>query len=216
MVIFVFSRGKNRLGVRTTAHLKTDKMLGVVLAGGLSQRLGRDKAEVSLHGEPLWRRQLGVLRAAGAMETVIVRRPGQTAPPGVACWRDSVVDVGPLGGLYAALVPQSAPWVAVLAVDMPGIDAAWFRWLAGFCHPGVGAMARHDAACEPLAAIYPAEALAEIQAHLDRQDYSLQRLAAALEAAGRMTLVSLPSDRKSCVVSINTAANLEFWENAAK
>lgn len=187
-------------------------MLGVVLAGGVSQRLGRDKAELSFNGEPLWQRQLGVLRAAGAKATVVIRRPGQTAPPGVACWRDVVVDAGPMGGLHAALAPGSAIFVAVLAVDMPGIDAAWFQWLHRSCRPGIGAMAQHAEACEPLAAIYPAEALTEIKARLESRDYSLQRLAKALAAAGRLTLLPLPAEEVPRTRSINTAADLGSWK----
>jgi molybdopterin-guanine dinucleotide biosynthesis protein A len=189
-------------------------MLGVVLAGGISRRLGRDKVELFLDGEPLWQRQLGVLRTAGAVETVMVRRPAQTAPPGVTCWRDLAIDAGPLGGLHAALTPQGFPFVAVLAVDMPGIDAAWFHWLRGFCRPGAGAMAQHAEACEPLAAIYPREALPEINARLLLRDYSLQRLAQVLAAQSRMSLIPLPVEKVPRTRSINTAADLEFWSAA--
>jgi molybdopterin-guanine dinucleotide biosynthesis protein A len=191
-------------------------MLGVVLAGGISRRLGRDKVELALNGEPLWRRQLGVLRAAGAVETVMVRRPGQAAPPGLTCWRDVAVDAGPMGGVHAALAPQTFPFVAVLAVDMPGIDAAWFHWLRGFCRPGAGAMAQHAEACEPLAAIYPQEALPEINARLQLRDYSLQRLAQSLAAQGRMSLIPLPAEKLPGARSLNTPADLEFWSASGK
>ena len=187
-------------------------MLGAVLAGGESRRLGYDKAGALLGGEPLWRRQFRVLRSAGAEPVVLVRRPGQETPDGPPCWRDVVRSSGPLGGLHAALSRRSAPWVAVLAVDMPGIDAAWFRWLRGFCRPGVGAMARHASAVEPLAAIYPAEALAEIAARLQRRDLSLQRLALALASAGRMTLLPLPASRAADAESINTPAQRKIWQ----
>ncbi len=186
-------------------------MLGVVLAGGISQRLGQDKTELSFKDEPLWQRQLTVLRAAGATATVVVRRPGQPVPRGIDCWRDVAVDAGPMGGLHAALAPQTFPHVAVLAVDMPGIDAAWFHWLRGFCQPGVGAMAQHAEACEPLAAIYPREAIGEINARLKQRDYSLQRLARALADAGQMKLIPLPPEKLSQTRGINTPADLEFW-----
>jgi molybdopterin-guanine dinucleotide biosynthesis protein A len=191
-------------------------MLGVVLAGGISRRLGRDKVELTLDGEPLWQRQLGVLRAAGAVETVVVRRPGQVAPAGITCWRDVAVEAGPMGGLHAALAPQTFPFVAVLAVDMPGIDAAWFRRLRGFCRPGAGAMAQHAEACEPLAAIYPQEALQEINTRLQLRDYSLQRLAQALVAQGRMSLIPLPAEKRPSTRSINTVEDLEFWSASEK
>jgi molybdopterin-guanine dinucleotide biosynthesis protein A len=188
-------------------------MLGVVLAGGHSQRLGTDKAELIIDGEPLWRRQLAVLRAAGATESVLVRRPDQTAPSDVTCWRDQVSEAGPMGGLHAALAPQTADFVAVLAVDMPGIEAGWFRWLWEFCRPGAGAMAQHAGACEPLAAIYPAGALAEIKARLRAGDFSLQRLARALADGGLMKLVPLAAGDVARVSSINTPEQFGNWNS---
>ena len=186
-------------------------LLGVVLAGGASQRLGSDKAELLLKGEPLWRRQLGVLRQAGASRVVLVRRPGQVVPEGVECWRDGTEGAGPLRGLRAALAPQVAPFVAVLAVDMPGITPAWFRWLGKFCRPGTGAMACHPEAYEPLAAIYPAEALEAVDSHLAREDQSLQSLAWDLASAGRMVLRPVAKKAAAHLTSINTPLHLDFW-----
>jgi molybdopterin-guanine dinucleotide biosynthesis protein A len=187
-------------------------LLGVVLAGGASQRLGSDKAELRLKGEPLWQRQLDVLRKAGASRVVLVRRPGQAAPPGVECWRDGTEGAGPLRGLRAALAPRLAPWVAVLAVDMPGINPAWFRWLGKFCGPGIGAMACHPGAYEPLAAIYPAEALEAVESHLAGEDQSLQSLAWDLASAGRMILRPVTKAAAARLTSINTPLHLDFWK----
>ena len=78
-------------------------MDGVVLAGGDSRRMGCDKAEIVIGGEPLWRRQVRVLRTAGADPVMLVRRPGQSAPDGIPILRDGVGDAGPMAGLQAAL-----------------------------------------------------------------------------------------------------------------
>lgn len=189
-------------------------MIGVVLAGGESRRAGFDKARALLGGEPAWRRQARILRSAGADPVVLVRRPGQPAPDGIACWRDSIAGAGPLAGLHAALARRQAAWIAVLAVDMPGIDSGWFRWLSGFCRQGVGAIGRHPAAFEPLAAIYPAEALAEVEVRLRRHESSLQGLALALAAAGRLRIVPLPAAQAARVASLNAAAEWSDWSRA--
>lgn len=181
-------------------------MLGVVLAGGEGRRMGRDKAKVILDGEPLWRRQVRVLRGAGAERIVLVRRRDQ-APLGYAdCRLDVFARSGPLAGLHAALGIGGHPWVAVLAVDMPGISPAWFSWLRGFCRPGAGAIARHAQSLEPLAAIYPAEARGEIAGRLARRDLSVRRLALGLAAAGRMAVVTLPAGAVGRVASLNAPA----------
>jgi len=173
--------------------------------------MGSDKFDLGVAGEPLWRRQAAVLRAAGAERVALVRRPGQATPEGAICWRDLYSGAGPLAGLHAALARLTEPWMAVLAVDMPGIDAGWFRWLAGFCRPGVGAMARHAEACEPLAAIYPRGALPEVTARLQRKDLSLQRLASSLARTGRLRLVPLPTAMRGRVRSLNTPEQLRAF-----
>jgi molybdopterin-guanine dinucleotide biosynthesis protein A len=188
-------------------------MLGAVLAGGASRRFGSDKAERVLDGQPLWRRQVEVLAAAGADPVVLIQRPDQPPRPGTECWSDGTTGAGPLRGLRAALAPAAAPWVAVLAVDMPGIDAGWFQWLRGFCAPGVGAMARHPEACEPLAAIYPAEALGAVEARLAGGDLSLQGLARELAATGRLRLIPVTAERAERAKSLNTAAAFSAWQD---
>ncbi len=179
-------------------------MLGVVLAGGESRRMGRDKALVQVDGSALWLRQVRVLRAAGAQRVVVIRRRGQAPLDQADCRTDTYGGSGPLAGLQAALGIGGHRWVAVLAVDMPGIDAAWFSWLRGFCRPRSGAIARHAAAPEPLAAIYPALAWADATARLTRRDLSAGRFALGLAASGRMTVVTLPAGLLRRVASLNT------------
>jgi molybdopterin-guanine dinucleotide biosynthesis protein A len=178
-------------------------MLGVVLAGGESRRMGRDKALVEVDGEPLWRRQVGVLHAAGAGRVVLARRRGQENVGYPDCCFDAFEGCGPLAGIHAALEIGGHPLVAVLAVDMPGIDAGWFKWLLGFCGPGVGAAAGAPGTLEPLAAIYPIEALPVAAARLARRELSVQGLAAELAAAGRMSLVAIPAEYAGRVPSLN-------------
>jgi molybdopterin-guanine dinucleotide biosynthesis protein A len=178
-------------------------MLGVVLAGGEGRRMGRDKAEVRVDGEALWRRQVRMLRQAGAGRVVLVRRRDQ-AP---VAYDDVRFDVfsrsGPLAGLHCALGIGRDPWVAVVAVDMPGIDPAWFLWLRGFCRAGSGAVARHALSLEPLAAIYPAGARAAAASRLMRHDFSVRSFALELAAAGRMTVVTLPAAARGRAASLN-------------
>jgi molybdopterin-guanine dinucleotide biosynthesis protein A len=104
---------------------------------------------------------------------------------------DTVDGAGPLAGLHAALLACQTCLLAILAVDMPQMDAAWFRWLGSFCRPGVGAVVRVPAGFEPLAAIYPREALATVTSHLRLKDLSLQHLVIALVRAHRLIAVPL-------------------------
>jgi len=184
-------------------------LAGAVLAGGASSRMGRDKARLRLAGVPLWRRQLRVLQDAGAAPVLLVQRAGQRPPArGVLVVNDRIPGAGPLAGLHAALAATDARWLAVLAVDMPAIDPAWFAWLRTFCRPGVGAAARHAGGSEPLAAIYPREALAVVSARLARGERSLQGLVTVLARGRRLRLVPLPPAERWRVANWNSPGDL--------
>jgi molybdopterin-guanine dinucleotide biosynthesis protein A len=191
--------------------MKPGEITGAVMAGGQSRRMGQDKALLVLDGEPLWRRQTRVLVEAGAAVVGIVRQRKQTPlplPPDIRLWHDAVIGAGPMAGLHAALTGCETGWLAVLATDMPRIDAAWFQWLGGFCRPDCGAIVRRATGHEPLAAIYPRAALTEVTRRLETGARSLQPLADALIATGQMTSVALPPADAWRVANWNTPAEL--------
>lgn len=186
---------------------------GAVLAGGESRRMGSDKALLQFDGRPLWSRQHRVLTAAGIEDVVIIRRPEQPdLSPNHPHRHDQFAGAGPIAGLHAALTynlacPDPAEVIAVLAVDMPAIDAAWFTWLARHCRPDCGAVARHADGFEPLAAIYPAAALPLIEERIRRGEHSLRGLVAALAAANLMAVVPLPESERRRVANWNSPAD---------
>src|SRR5262245_26810080 len=81
-----------------------------VLAGGLSSRLGRDKARLRLGPRTVLGHVREQARALGLPVRVIRR--------------DRVPRCGPLGGVYTALVTTRADAVLFLACDMPFLTAA--------------------------------------------------------------------------------------------
>lgn len=98
--------------------------LGVVLAGGRSQRMGADKARLVWNGERMLDRAVAMLRGAGCTRVLVSGNYPEY--PHVA---DQFSECGPLGGLasIAKRVPESR-WL-VLAIDQPLLDAAMLRAL---------------------------------------------------------------------------------------
>lgn len=136
----------------------------VLLAGGKSRRMGRDKALLPLpDGRLLWQRQLSVLEELGPTERYIsgFARPG--FPPEARVLADTWPDAGPLGGIAAALTVMHTPLLVVLAIDLPAMTAGFLRrLLAQAERDGKGVVPRHAGAAgyyEPLAAVYPRECL---------------------------------------------------------
>ncbi len=174
----------------------------VVLAGGRSSRMGREKALLEVDGVPLWRRQRDVLAAAGAAEIFLSVREEQRwryeAPGFSGQLLDAVAEGGPIIGLTAGLERASHGHLAVLAVDLPQMSAAWFARLRAECAAGVGCVGRHRGDgqfFEPLAAIYPKELMMSGWEALVRAEFSLQRFVAAAVEEGRLRMIEIgPED----------------------
>jgi molybdenum cofactor guanylyltransferase len=105
------------------------RLSGLVLAGGASRRMGRDKAFVEVAGVRLLDRVLAVLDGL-CDEVLVASGSGRRLEVG----RGEVADVlpggGPLAGIVAGLEAATHPLVAVVAVDLPYASAAVLRVLA--------------------------------------------------------------------------------------
>lgn len=179
----------------------------IVLAAGRSSRMGRDKALIEVEGMPLWRRQREVLVAAGAAEIFLSARPDQAWAQGrtgfSATVHDAMRDCGPLVGLTAGLERASHFWLAVLAIDLPRIPPAWFAELLAACQGGCGVVGRREGMAEPLAAIYPREAMWLAWEALARGEYSLQRFVASAIAQGLLRAREIRADEVAMFANWN-------------
>jgi molybdenum cofactor guanylyltransferase len=142
-------------------------LIGVVLAGGQSTRMGRDKAILEYKGSTLLVNQVDCL--AALCDRVVVS--GNYA--GFDCIQDQLVGIGPLAGVHAAARQFPDSTLLFLPVDMPLIDAAHLKALIN------RHQARHFSA-QPLPAFFPdaQQLLLHIERLVEDQsaDYALQHL----------------------------------------
>jgi molybdopterin-guanine dinucleotide biosynthesis protein A len=190
------------VGVATSGHIFPDPMAssvallsGVVLAGGLSTRMGRDKSLMELDGVPLWRRQYNLLAQAGAADRMLSVRADQKWPPlDVTRVVDAAPDLGPLAGIAAALAKTRHSHLLVLAVDMPRVPLAWFARIRERCAERIGVVGvRADGNFEPLAAIYPQAMLPLVRAAISDRELSLQKLIARGVDEGFLRVQEIPA-----------------------
>ncbi|MFA9447116.1 formate dehydrogenase accessory sulfurtransferase FdhD [Egicoccus sp. AB-alg6-2] len=107
-------------------------VVGAVLAGGRSSRMGRDKRFVTLDGQPLLARAVGAVAAVCDEVTVVVAtaEPLPALPVQVGVVVDSTPGQGPLGGLITALETAAGDVVVVVAGDHPDLQPAVLGLLA--------------------------------------------------------------------------------------
>ena len=150
---------------------------GLVLAGGRSSRMQRDKATLAYHGGKTqleWAMELLGPQVERAFVSV---RPGQVDP--VRDRFEQIVDahdgLGPIAGILAAQARYPDVAWLVLACDLPFIEAATLDYLLAERDPTRQATAfrsghpnnpKHNGLPEPLCAIYEPSSREAILAHI--------------------------------------------------
>ena len=135
---------------------------GILLAGGRSQRMGRDKASLPWHGSTLARRAAGLLARVAEPPVIAVCAPDQDLPP-LPAWvevvRDPEPGLGPLAGLAVGLAAAGprAEVAAVCAVDAPLAHPAVLAALLGGLGASPAVVAVSDDRPQPLFAVYRTE-----------------------------------------------------------
>lgn len=172
-------------------------MIGVVLAGGKSSRLGQDKTAVTYQGETLLERSARLLGACCDRVFVSCRDP-RIVPPGLAVIEDETERVGPLGGITTALRRLDGP-VCVLACDLPFMERRFLDALlaARETRPVECVMTawqqRETGFIESLVAIYEPAALPLLEEGIAAGHFKLSRL---VPPRLRHTLVYGPEDSR--------------------
>ena len=168
----------------------------LVLAGGRSSRMGRDKAGLPFRGGTLLSHQLDKARVLG-VDDVLVSGPG-----GVP---DRFPGMGPLAGLYAGLSAAVHPHCIVVPVDAPLVPAEELKRLARLHLAGGAAvtLAAHGGTAEPLIGIYDSSLAPLIAVCLQRGETKVCSFLASVSV--RTAESSLPED---CWINVNTPADL--------
>lgn len=177
----------------------------LLLTGGESRRMGKDKATLEFGGCPLWKRQLGTLRALAPERIFVSARTAPSwLPQGVELLLDDPPSRGPLSGLAKGLAATATTHLVVLAVDMPFMTVEGLRELLELVRENRGVVPVMPGRAEPLAAIYPKNAADDFNAALSTADFSLQHIVRKLAADARVTLWRVPDKRVDYYRSVNT------------
>lgn len=149
---------------------------GFILAGGHSQRLGRDKRSIPINGEPLLRRTIRVVRdCLGCLPTVVGDNLDGFELDDVSVLPDAIANKGPLGGLVSALRMCPTAWALVLAADMPYLSTPALRTLIESRQDQCDIIMLSDSdRLQPLAALYHVRTKLFWEERLDQDQLSLR------------------------------------------
>jgi molybdopterin-guanine dinucleotide biosynthesis protein A len=166
-----------------------------ILAGGLSSRMGRDKARLRLGGQSL----LSRVRTVAA----------QTPYPVRVIRRDLVPRCGPLGGVCTALQTTRFEAVLFLACDMPFITGELIAKVVKFNQAGRLAVFTLSGSGPGFPFLVRRDALPRVEAQIAAGRFSLQSLAAKCRAR----MIRAPGGERA-LFNVNTPADLIRWTTA--
>ena len=155
---------------------------GVVLAGGESLRMGRDKALMLIRGQTLVERLADRLREVTDLVYISANEPLRYSFLGLPVIPDLFPGTGPLAGIHAVLLHSPRPWLLVLACDLPAVSATFLHRLIASSNGYDGVIpATSDGFPHPVCALYHRNCLSHIDRSLRVGEFGILRV---LEKSG--------------------------------
>jgi molybdopterin-guanine dinucleotide biosynthesis protein A len=193
----------------------TSSIAAIILAGGQSSRMGRDKALIQLGEKPLLS-QICTLAGECASHVYVVtpwiERYRDILPqncqliPEVPLFSESKPH-GPLIGFFQGLQKIDSEWILLLACDLPRLSASevkqWCECLPQVSPNAIAFLPRHPKGWEPLCGFYRRRCLPLLKAYIDSGGRSFQGWLA------QHPVEELPVSDRQMLFNCNTPEDLE-------
>lgn len=188
-------------------HIDTDRtdLTGVLLVGGRSRRMGRDKALLRLQGEPLYRRGLRALAMVAGKLFLAGDRP-DLAGPGLPFHSDRFPGSA-LGGVETALRHSGSEWVAMLPCDLPYPSPRLLQALLSRRDEVDAVLPRTAQGVEPLIGCYHRRLLPLVEEQLVSGRFRITDLLARVRVR-YLDESELPAGWRRALLNLNTPAAL--------
>ena len=143
------------------------KTAAVILAGGMSRRMGRDKAALPFGEETMLSHLVHTYQPYFDVTAVSLNTPGRFDTAGAQEVVDRRPGEGPMAGLEAAFLDTGADVIFLTGTDLPFGDPALARHLVESLGTHDICLIRSDKGPEPLFAVYSSRCLSAIRKSLE-------------------------------------------------
>jgi len=191
------------------------KLTAIVLAGGKSGRMGKDKALIPIEGMPLIGRICNIAKSCSDRVYVVTSWPERYREiipkdchliPEVPIAGESQPS-GPLVGFVRGLVHVESDWVLLLACDLPKLRADvlqdWVVKLAEVQREAIALLVQQEWGWEPLCGFYRRSCLPELTQFIQQGGRSFQQFLAS------QTVAELPLTDREMLFNCNRPEDLE-------
>jgi molybdopterin-guanine dinucleotide biosynthesis protein A len=161
-------------GQQTSAQI--EGITAVILAGGASTRMGRNKALLTIEGAPLIEKIYHTMARLFREVVLVTNTPEEYAFLPCATMADRYPGAGPLAGLHAGLLAGTGDWIFMTACDTPFLNPDVIRMICTFVGEYDAVVPVSSGGKEPLQALYGRRCLAMAEQALEQGDGKLLNL----------------------------------------
>lgn len=151
-----------------------EPITGVILAGGKSRRMGRNKALLDLGGICLIEKTYQIMSKLFQEVILITNTPEDYAFLNCPCQRDIYPGIGSIAGLHAALSTSNNERIFVVPCDMPFLNPALITLLCRKEKTYDAVVPFSNQGIEPLHALYHRRCLPQLERAIVEGDKKLQ------------------------------------------
>lgn len=162
--------------------LAKNYLVGLILAGGKSSRMGEDKALISWQNIPMLNRVYQVANKCTEKVYIITPWPEkyQSILPTECEWLTELNSQGPLVALAQGLTQINSNWILLLGCDLPLLNSDiiqhWINQLNQIPPEILAVVPRTSQNWEPLCGFYRQQIKIELEKYIDRGERSFQKL----------------------------------------
>lgn len=192
---------------------------GVVLAGGLSRRMGFNKAQAQMHGRSMLIRMVDKLKE---LTPNILVSSGSNAYPNIL-WPqilDEHLNCGPLGGIYSALKVSNTSLNLVVSCDMPLVSTSLLKLIVATAAAGnslITLPVDHNSELQMMCAVYNKNILPILKKQIDSHSLKMKNLL----NLGTVEYIQISKEhalyQEHAFMNVNNPCNLEearmLWKN---
>jgi molybdopterin-guanine dinucleotide biosynthesis protein A len=154
---------------------KIQDVTGVILAGGKSLRYGRNKALVDIDGIPVIERVINVMGSLFRHLILITNTTDEYSYLKLPMQEDLIKGLGPLGGIFTALMTIRNEAGFFVACDMPYLNLELIHHMVEVRYDFDAVVPRTHGGTEALHALYDKRCLPPIKRLIDSSQYQILR-----------------------------------------
>lgn len=162
--------------------IKYNDITGVILAGGKSSRMGRDKALLEFHGKPLIQHGIETMKDVFDRVILIAHDQNRYKFLELEVFEDIYKACGPLGGIHSAFFHTLSDKLFIIGCDTPNVSSQLIRHISEFRSSAIAKVPFAEGRLHPLMGMYQRKCLPILLSHLESKRLKMAGFLDAIEA----------------------------------